>query len=153
MRSKAPLALMEQLMMVLTFALAAAVCVQVFALSDKLSQRNAARDKATVLCQSVAETLHHNGGDVEAALTQVSGAEPGMRDGFGYFCSYDESWESLFYQTDRPQQSSYTLRVAQVDSGVAGLGKANVEAFAWRAGTMESLFALDVTWQEVIPHG
>lgn len=151
MRSKAPLALMEQLMMVLTFALAAAVCVQVFALSDKLSQHNAARDKATVLCQSVAETLHHNGGDVEAALTQASGAAPGARDGFGYFCSYDENWESL--TGDRLQHSSYTLRVSQVDSGVAGLGKANVEAFAWRAGTMESLFALDVTWQEVIPHG
>lgn len=34
MRSKAPLVLMEQLVMVLVFALAAALCVQVFVLSD-----------------------------------------------------------------------------------------------------------------------
>lgn len=151
MRSKAPLALMEQLMMVLVFALAAALCVQVFILSDKLSRQDAARDKAMVLCQSMAETLHHNGGDIEAAFTQVNGAAPGARDGFGYFSNYDKNWELLLYNGGR--HSSYTLRVAPADSGVTGLGKANVEAFAWNSGTMESLFALDVTWQEVIPHG
>ncbi|MEI3306106.1 MAG: hypothetical protein V8R40_08850 [Dysosmobacter sp.] len=46
MRSKAPLALMEQLVMVLVFALAAALCVQVFVLSGQTSRWNAARDRA-----------------------------------------------------------------------------------------------------------
>ena len=34
MRSKTPLALMEQMVMVLVFALAAALCLQVFVVSD-----------------------------------------------------------------------------------------------------------------------
>lgn len=153
MRSKAPLALMEQLMMVLVFALAAAVCVQVFVLSDRLSQRAADRDKAAVLCQSVAETLRHNGGDVDAALASVCGAPPSHRDGFGYFQSYDPNWEPLSHDGGRLQSSSYTLKAEPVDSGLSGLGKANVEAFIWNNGTMESLFALEATWQEVIPHG
>ena len=45
MRSKAPLVLMEQLVMVLVFALAAALCVQVFVLSDQTSRNYAARDR------------------------------------------------------------------------------------------------------------
>lgn len=43
MRSKAPLALMEQLVMVLVFALAAALCVQVFVLSGQTSRWNESR--------------------------------------------------------------------------------------------------------------
>ena len=38
MRSKAPLALMEQMVMVLVFALAAALCLQAFALADRISR-------------------------------------------------------------------------------------------------------------------
>ena len=48
MRSKAPLALMEQLVMVLVFALAAALCVQVFGLSGQTSRWNDSRDRALV---------------------------------------------------------------------------------------------------------
>ena len=39
MRSKAPLALMEQMVMVLVFALAAALCLQAFALADRISRQ------------------------------------------------------------------------------------------------------------------
>ena len=35
--------------------------------------------------------------------------------------------------------------------GVDGLGKAQVEAFVWESGTMESLLSLEVAWQEVSP--
>ena len=41
MKSKAPLALMEQLVMVLVVALAAALCLQAFTLADQISRRNA----------------------------------------------------------------------------------------------------------------
>ena len=37
MHSKAPLALMEQIIMLLVFALSAALCLQVFALSGRIS--------------------------------------------------------------------------------------------------------------------
>ena len=63
MRSKAPLVLMEQLVMVLVFALAAALCVQVFVLSDQTSRNYAARDRAAVAAQNAAEQLKGCGGD------------------------------------------------------------------------------------------
>lgn len=37
-RSKAPLALMEQIIMILVFALASAVCLQAFVYADRLSR-------------------------------------------------------------------------------------------------------------------
>ena len=46
MRSKAPLILMEQMVMLLVFALAAALCLQAFVKSDALSSRGEARDRA-----------------------------------------------------------------------------------------------------------
>ena len=56
MTSKAPLLLMEQMVMLVVFALAAALCVQAFVRSDAASARNEARDEAVVLCQNAAET-------------------------------------------------------------------------------------------------
>jgi hypothetical protein len=75
MRSKAPLVLMEQLVMVLVFALAAAVCVQAFALADRISRRSALQDAAAVTAQSMAEVWKAAGGDTAAAAERYgSGA-------------------------------------------------------------------------------
>lgn len=57
MRSKAPLALMEQMVMLLVFALAAALCLQAFVKSDEISASCEARDRAMTLCQSAAEVI------------------------------------------------------------------------------------------------
>lgn len=54
-RSKAPLALMEQVIMVLVFALAAAICVQAFVMARSMSIRSKTRDRAIEMCQSAAE--------------------------------------------------------------------------------------------------
>ena len=60
MRSKAPLVMMEQLVMVLVFALTAALCVQVFVLSEKLSVKTSATDKASMMAQNVAERIKND---------------------------------------------------------------------------------------------
>ena len=73
MRSKAPLALMEQLVMVLVFALAAALCVQAFVLSDQTSRRNEARDRAVLEAQNAAEELKSVHGDFQQ-MTELYGA-------------------------------------------------------------------------------
>ena len=57
MKSKAPLALMEQLVMILVFALAAALCMQVFVRAQEISLETARRDEAVVLAQNGAELL------------------------------------------------------------------------------------------------
>lgn len=57
MRSKASLFLMEQLVMVLVFALCAAVCLRIFAGAEQISAETARRDGAVVIAQNGAELL------------------------------------------------------------------------------------------------
>lgn len=57
MRSKAFLSLMELLVMILVFALASALCMQVFAYAQGISLETARRDEAVVLAQNGAELL------------------------------------------------------------------------------------------------
>lgn len=66
MKHKASLLLMEQLVMILVFALAAALCLQVFARAEGISQETARRDEAVVLAQNAAELLKATG-DLKAA--------------------------------------------------------------------------------------
>ena len=73
MRSKAPLALMEQAVMVLVFALAAALCLRVFVWSDQTSKRGEARDRALVTAQSMAEIYKSCQGDVDEAIARMGG--------------------------------------------------------------------------------
>ncbi len=147
-RSKTSLLLMEQLVTLLIFALAAAVCLQVFVKADALSRDMEARDRAAVTCQNAAETVRYHGGDLEAALTQMSGADPGWRDGFGCFVNYGANGEPLVYDGN-PRSASYTLRAQEIDSGVPGLGKAQITYYQWNHGEMEELFSLETAWQEV----
>ena len=63
MKSRAPLALMEQMVMLLVFALAAALCLQAFVRSDNISRQSEARDRAAMLVQSAAEAIQSYGGD------------------------------------------------------------------------------------------
>ena len=150
MSRKAPLTMMELMVMILVFALAAALCLQAFVKSDQMSRRVEARDTAAVLCQSVAELIQHEKGDLALALEKVSGTEAAQRPGFGYFANYDSDWKVI----EGVGTGAYTLRVIEIDSDIQGLGKAQVEAYQWSKGEMESLFSLEVSWQkEVTAHG
>ena len=139
MKSKAPLALMEQMVMLLVFALAAALCLQAFVQSDRLSRESEARDHAAVLCQSVAETIRHNGGNLEAAAAQLAVLP--------FEVHYTEDWG-----LSDTREYAYCLRAEEVDSGLPGLGQARVEVVETAAG--EPLFDLTISWQkEVTVHG
>ena len=72
-RSKAPLALMEQAVMVLVFALAAALCLRVFVWSDRASRQSEARDRALTAAQSMAEVYKNCAGDVDKAIARMGG--------------------------------------------------------------------------------
>jgi len=111
MRSKAPLLLMEQLIMVLVFALAAAVCVQAFVLSDRISRRSAARDQAVIAAESMAEQWKACGGDAAKAAAAYGGSvEQGL-----WTKNYDGGEVSLLGGTDEGG-----LRTASVDAVAAG---------------------------------
>ena len=55
MKNKGSLVLMEQLLMVLVFAIAAAFCLQAFALSQKISRQFTQTDRASAAAQSAAD--------------------------------------------------------------------------------------------------
>lgn len=67
MKHKVSLLLMEQLVMILVFFLAAALCLQVFAKADAISAETARRDQAVILARNASELLKASGGDYAAA--------------------------------------------------------------------------------------
>ena len=141
MRSKAPLAMMEQLVMVLVFALAAALCVRIFALSDRLSRESVTRDQAVSAVQNAAETLKACRGDCAEAARMLGG----VWDGAAWSIAYDDGWTMM----PAGEEGVYCLLAVPADSGQELLGMADVSASTWQG---EELYSLSVAWQEV-PHG
>ena len=137
MKSRAPLVMMEQLVMVLVFALAAAVCVRIFALSDRLSLENETRDRAVTAVQNAAETLKACRGDYGAASNLLGGTW----DGTTWSISYDSGWSPL------AEAAKGTFRVLAIptDSGQELLGTAEVTASTWQGS---EIYSLSVAWQE-----
>ena len=135
MRSKAPLALMEQMVMVLVFALAAALCLQAFALADRISRQNAERDQAVVAAQNAAEQVKQVRGDWDLAVRLYGGTWNGVMWGDGF----DSNW-------NRGAGQDYYLLVTPGESGSGFMETAEVAVYAadgrWICG-------LPVAWQEV----
>ncbi len=132
MKSKTPLVLMEILVAVLVFALAAALCLQAFVRTDRLSEQGELRDRAVLAAQSAAEAVKSCGGDMEQAADLLGGL---WADGF------------LTVHAD----DTLSLFVTPVDSGDALLGTALVEVYSNQDDAR--LFELTVAWQEVEEHG
>ena len=81
MKNKTFLLLAEQLIMVLVFAVAAALCLSAFVKADRISQETIRRDEAVLLAQNAAEMLKATGGNGEQALGMLhpETAEAGYR--------------------------------------------------------------------------
>lgn len=139
MRSKTPLALMEQVIMVLVFALAAALCLRAFVLADRISRTCEERDRAVSAIQTVAETLKHVYGDFDEAERM---AESLLEDVDVVFCSGDQ-WTAN-------QHDSMTVVVCPVENETALMGCAEITAYDSAA---KSIITLTVGWQEVGSHG
>ena len=141
MRSKAPLLLMEQMVMLLVFALAAALCLQTFVKSDGLSRDSEDRDRSVTLCQNAAETIRWFGGD---AVSEDAARALGYHyeDGVLYQ-EFDEDWEMV-------DSGVYRLETEALSTEVPGLASACVRVKKGRPGDGEPkvLFAIEVAWQE-----
>ena len=125
MRSKAPLALIEQAIMLLVFALAAALCLKAFVWADQQSEHVYAQDAALLQAQNAAETLKACNGD----FAQAASLYGGTWDGGVWIISDHE----------------VCIRVTPRESGQKYLGVAVVEV----TGGGETLVQLPVSWQEV----
>lgn len=147
MRSKTPLALMEQLTMVLVFALAAAMCLQVFSLSDRLSRKNEAVSQAALQSQNTAELLKSSGG----AWEQVLKENAWEKRGDGWYLCYDKDWKTAAAEDDW----SYRMEIRETETGVSGLQRVEIQIMG--AGLGENggdavLFQIPAAWQEVGGH-
>lgn len=136
MKSKAPLALMEQLAMLLVFALAAALCLQVFVLSSKISKDCEIRDRAVVVAQNAAETMKIAKGDPE----KTTGLYGGCWQNGKWVKGFSETWQEV-----SPENAAYCLVVTPTEGDIPLLGSADVTVQN-RDG--ELLFRLGVAWQE-----
>ncbi|GFI62498.1 hypothetical protein IMSAG049_01682 [Clostridiales bacterium] len=132
MKSKVPLILMEQIIMLLVFALASALCLKAFVISDKMSRRSQNRDIAVTLVQDTAEMIKQCGG-VDGAV-DILGAE---YDGETLRMYYDEEWNE--------GGSTFLLEAKNEPDETLGLGKARVLAEEYE--TKDILFEITVAWQ------
>lgn len=139
MRSKAPLALMEQMVMLLVFALAAALCLQAFVKSDEISASCEARDRAMTLCQSAAEVIRSCGGEPAQALSDAAEKLDCHYDQGLLWADYDEDW-------NRSSQGGYRLTAREVPTDTPGLCSAHVAV----EQEGETLFEITVAWQEEV---
>ena len=99
MKNRTSLVLMEQLVMVLVFALSAALCLNVFVKADEISRTIAYRDEAVLIAQNAAEILKATSGDADRAAEMVMPAAEAM---------------------------GFSLEIEKTDSGLPLLGRAEI---------------------------
>ena len=134
MRSKTPLTLMEQVVMILVFALAAAVCIQVFVYAGQQSRYYETRDRAVLAAQNAAEALKAGNDGYFSGINTAAGGNA------GYAVSYNEAWQPAATEGN----CAYQLRVTYTDSGDPYLWTAEVTV--WTAEG-ELLISLPVAGQ------
>lgn len=157
-KSKSPLALMEQAIMILVFALAAALCVQAFVLADTMSRGAHDRDMAANRSQTVAETLKALEGSLVNTAVLLEAELVGLEQSMFISSSdepvlriyYDKEWEQipvgLVGETGIPQDAVYCLKLVDLEyDGYLCRGRIRVEEMEKE----KELFALPVSWQEV----
>ena len=78
MTSKTTLSLIEQIIMILVFALAAAICLNIFVYSNSLSKDSEIRDTAVLEARNAAEILKQTHGDRDKAVALSGAGESGL---------------------------------------------------------------------------
>ena len=72
MKNRAFLSILEQLCMILIFAVVAAVCLRVFSLANEISKDRDRLDRAVITAQYTAELLKSSKGDLEACADALA---------------------------------------------------------------------------------
>ena len=116
-------------------ALAAALCVQAFALSSQVSRRSEAQDHGLLEAQNMAETLKSLHGD----YAQAAQAYGGTWENTTWTLWLDETWQPC-----AADDAAYWVQAVPEESGDPLLGTAVITA-ANAAG--ETLATLPVAWQ------
>ena len=135
MRNKSRLVLIEHMIMLLVFALAASVCVRIFVGAEQLSGRYEATDRAVVAAQNAAELMKKKG--IEAFVAETEAVPTGENRWVVY---YDKDWN----RTEEALKK-YSLEITY---------KSEASGYIWRAELTvsaedgEELFRLPVAGQK-----
>ena len=78
MKNKTPLVLMELVIMLLVFSVAAGLCLRAFAGAERISRTGAEDDRAVAAAQNGAELTKFYAGDLETAAAERGGAWDGV---------------------------------------------------------------------------
>lgn len=107
MKNKSTLVLIEQIVMLLVFAIAATVCVRMFVTSDRMSEKNAATDRAVIEAQNAAEHLKRGG------VTELADKMGALKDSpEKWIVYYDSEWNVM--TTER--KDGFSLTVSYTDA-------------------------------------
>ena len=137
MKKNASLALMEQAVMLLVLAIAAALCLKAFVWADTKSLEYSNRDRAITQLQSAAEVLKFHRGDLTAAA-QTHG---GTLDGDQWVITLDKGW-------NQAASGDYRVCATLLDCDTDYLGGATLTVLPTSG---EPLAQLTVYWQEATP--
>lgn len=140
MRNRASLMLMEQLLMILVFSLACAVCLQVFVKGDRISRQTAQKDMAVYLAQNAAEIIKGAGGNLEMAALEMGAVAEGS------------GWEIRYDKDGRLEQNhekiQFHMEIVRDARRLPFLGEVSIQVYG--TDDLETpLFTLPVAWQEM----
>ena len=139
MNSKTSLVLMEQLIMVLVFAVAAALCLQVFVGADQIYRETGQRDRAVSIARNAAEIVKISKGNPEEAAVSLTA----LQDSSHLWVYYDDQWKVV----KEYQEAAYRLEIQWLEKTLPGLGQAQITVT--QADVPKTpLFSLMVAWQE-----
>ena len=132
MKNKSYLLLLEQMCMILVFALAAALTLQGFALSGKTIRESRTLENASLAAQNMAEVLKQSEGDLTCAA-EILG------------CTADSASHRLIYIDE---ENRFTLTAVLTETENPLLGSAQIRAEAEDGGM---IYSLRVCWQRRVP--
>lgn len=116
-KSKSRLFLIEMVVIILFFSIAAAVCVNMFAHAKMISVKSTELTEASMKAQEAAETFKSAGGDAGAVRDRLDA----HADGEGIAVYYDGEWERT------NAQPAYVLRMDF--SKEDGLSRADISVY------------------------
>lgn len=125
--SRSTLFLMEQLVVILIFAICAAACVKIFVESYLMERRALDVSNALLSAQSAAECFKASAGDAEKAAALLGGnsARDAKNNAVSVF--YDGAWDvENWSQSKLPLEPAFILRIIPKDGGHPSLAYADV---------------------------
>ena len=138
MKRNASVILLELVIMLLVFSVAAALCLQAFVWADSQSRQSGVMDNAYIQIQNAAEILKHHRGNYALAARDAGG----QWNGEEWSIYYDDNWQ----RADTPSVFCLRAKPLPVEAEYLGMAQLTVTD---ASGSV--LAELHVSWQEVDP--